>query len=56
VDVRLTNLSQKSRCVAGLETRGAAGRRAGAVALHLATFVTQVDCYTNAPPAACQPM
>jgi cytidyltransferase-like protein len=51
VDVRLTNLSQKSRCVAGLETarcRQVGG--AGAVALHLATFVTQVDCYTNAPP------
>jgi cytidyltransferase-like protein len=48
VDVTLTNLSQKSRCVAGLErarTRQIGG--AGAVALHLASFVSQVDCYTN---------
>ena len=48
VDVTLTNLSQKSRCVAGLETaRNRQIGAAGAVALHLASFVKQVDCYTN---------
>ena len=48
VDVTLTNLSQKSRCVAGLETaRTRQTGAAGAVALHLASFVKQVDCYTN---------
>jgi len=48
VDVRVTNLSQKSRCVAGIETareRQVGG--AGVVALHLADFVQQVDCFTN---------
>jgi cytidyltransferase-like protein len=50
VDVTVTNLSQKSRCVAGLET----GRRrqiggAGAVALHLSGFVEHIDCFTNGP-------
>jgi cytidyltransferase-like protein len=49
VDVTLTNLSLKSRCVAGLETaRARQIGGAGAVALHLATFVSQVDCCTNA--------
>ncbi len=49
VDVTLTNLSQKSRCVAGLETaRSRQVGGAGAIALHLASFVSQVDCYTNA--------
>jgi cytidyltransferase-like protein len=50
VDVSVTNLSQKSRCVAGLETarvRQVGG--AGAVALHLAGFVDRVDCFTNGP-------
>jgi cytidyltransferase-like protein len=52
VDVTLTNLSQKSRCVAGLETaRSRQVGGAGAIALHLATFVAKVDCYTNAPTA-----
>jgi len=48
VDVTLTNLSQKSRCVAGLEVaRARQVGGAGAVALHLASFVSQIDCYTN---------
>jgi bifunctional ADP-heptose synthase (sugar kinase/adenylyltransferase) len=50
VDVSVTNLSQKSRCVAGLETarfRQVGG--AGAVALHLADFVADVDFFTNGP-------
>jgi cytidyltransferase-like protein len=48
VDVRVTNLSQKSRCVAGIERsriRQIGG--AGVVALHLADFVSEVHCYTN---------
>jgi cytidyltransferase-like protein len=48
VDVTLTNLSTQSRCVAGLETarvRQVGG--AGIIALHLANFVQQVDCFTN---------
>jgi cytidyltransferase-like protein len=48
VDVTLTNLSQKSRCVAGLEVaRARQIGGAGAVALHLASFVSRIDCYTN---------
>ena len=42
------NISQKSRCVAGLETarvRQIGG--AGIIALHLADFVKHVDCFTN---------
>jgi cytidyltransferase-like protein len=48
VDVTVQNISQKSRCVAGLETarvRQIGGT--GVVALHLADFVKHVDCYTN---------
>ena len=48
VDVAVTNLSQKSRCVAGQET--ARIRQVGAtgvIALHLSSFVRQVDCFTN---------
>jgi bifunctional ADP-heptose synthase (sugar kinase/adenylyltransferase) len=48
VDITLTNLSTQSRCVAGLETarvRQVGG--AGIIALHLANFVKQVDCFTN---------
>jgi cytidyltransferase-like protein len=48
VDIAVTNLSQKSRCVAGQET--ARVRQIGAtgiIALHLASFVRQVDCFTN---------
>ena len=48
VDVTVENISQKSRCVAGLETarvRQVGG--AGVIALHLAGFVKQVDCFTN---------
>jgi cytidyltransferase-like protein len=50
VDVTVTNLSQKSRCVAGLEqarTKQIGG--AGVIALHLASFVSRVDCFTNGP-------
>ena len=48
VDVTVTNLSQKSRCVAGLETaRSRQIGGAGAIALHLSSFVKEVDCYTN---------
>jgi cytidyltransferase-like protein len=50
VDVTVTNLSQKSRCVAGLEVarhRQVGG--AGAIALHLSTFVKEVHCWTNGP-------
>jgi cytidyltransferase-like protein len=50
VDVTVTNLSQKSRCVAGLEqarTRQIGGT--GVIALHLASFVERVDCFTNGP-------
>jgi len=48
VDITVTNLSQKSRCVAGQET--ARVRQVGAtgiIALHLAGFVKQVNCFTN---------
>ncbi len=48
VDINVTNLSQKSRCVAGQETsriRQIGG--AGIVALHLASFVKHVHCLTN---------
>jgi cytidyltransferase-like protein len=48
VDVTVTNLSMKSRCVAGLETaRSRQIGGTGVVALHLASFVKQVDCFTN---------
>ncbi len=48
VDINVTNLSQKSRCVAGQETarvRQIGG--AGIIALHLANFVQHVHCLTN---------
>ncbi len=48
VDVTVTNMSQKSRCVAGQETgrlRQIGGT--GIVALHLASFVKHVHCFTN---------
>ncbi|HWW84884.1 MAG TPA: PfkB family carbohydrate kinase [Vicinamibacterales bacterium] len=48
VDVALTTLSTQSRCVAGDEVarvRQVGG--AGIVALHLANFVSEVDCFTN---------
>lgn len=48
VDITVTNLSQKSRCVAGQET--ARIRQVGAtgiIALHLSSFVKHVDCFTN---------
>lgn len=48
VDVSVENISQKSRCVAGLETarvRQIGGT--GIVALHLADFVKHVHCFTN---------
>src|SRR5204863_6689842 len=48
VDVTVTNLSQKSRCVAGLETaRSRQIGGAGVIALHLAGFVKEVHCFTN---------
>jgi rfaE bifunctional protein nucleotidyltransferase chain/domain len=50
VDVTVTNLSLKSRCVAGLErsrVRQVGGT--GVIALHLADFVQHVDCFTNGP-------
>jgi len=48
VDVTVTNLSMKSRCVAGLETaRSRQIGGAGVIALHLASFVKRVDCFTN---------
>jgi bifunctional ADP-heptose synthase (sugar kinase/adenylyltransferase) len=50
VDVALTNLSTQSRCVAGLETarvRQIGG--AGIIARHLANFVGEVHCFSNAP-------
>lgn len=49
VDVSVTTLSTQSRCVAGVETariRQIGG--VGIIALHLANFVHQVDCFTNA--------
>jgi cytidyltransferase-like protein len=48
VDISVTNLSQKSRCVAGQETariRQIGGT--GIIALHLSHFVKHVDCFTN---------
>ena len=48
VDVTVTNMSQKSRCVAGQET--ARVRQIGAtgiIALHLASFVEHVHVWTN---------
>jgi len=48
VDVTVTNLSIKSRCVAGLETaRSRQIGGAGVIALHLASFVKRVHCFTN---------
>ncbi|HEX3704439.1 MAG TPA: PfkB family carbohydrate kinase [Vicinamibacterales bacterium] len=48
VDVALTNLSVKSRCVAGLETgRSRQIGGTGVIALHLAGFVKEVHCVTN---------
>ena len=47
--VTVETISQKSRCVAGLETarvRQIGG--AGIIALHLSSFVASVDCFTNA--------
>jgi cytidyltransferase-like protein len=48
IDVTVENISQKSRCVAGLETsrvRQIGG--SGIIALHLASFVKEVHCFTN---------
>lgn len=48
VDINVTNLSQKSRCVAGQETariRQVGG--AGIIALHLSNFVKHVHSFTN---------
>jgi len=48
VDVTVTNMSQKSRCVAGQETariRQIGGT--GIIALHLANFVKHLHCVTN---------
>jgi cytidyltransferase-like protein len=48
VDVMVTNLSQKSRCVAGHEVarqRQVGG--SGMIALHMADFVSEVHCFTN---------
>ena len=56
VDVSVENISQKSRCVAGLETsrvRQIGG--AGIVALHLAGFVKSVHCFTNGLDAGAVP-
>ena len=53
VDVSVENISQKSRCVAGLETgriRQLGGT--GIVALHLGGFVKSVHCFTNGLSAA----
>ena len=48
VDVTVTHLSQKSRCVTGLETaRSRQVGGAGAVARHLSSFVERVDWFTN---------
>ncbi|MCU1384392.1 MAG: Bifunctional protein HldE [Acidobacteria bacterium] len=53
VDVQLTNLSQKSRCMAGLEVaRSRQIGGTGAIARHLSTFVATVDCFTNGPVGA----
>jgi cytidyltransferase-like protein len=56
VDVALTNLSTQSRCVAGVETarvRQIGG--AGIIARHLANFVKEVRCFSNAPAGECPP-
>src|SRR5262245_31254147 len=56
VDVTVTNLSQKSRCVAGLETaRSRQIGGTGVIALHLSSFVKSVDCFTNGLAAALPP-
>lgn len=48
VDVIVTNLSQKSRCVAGLEiARHSQIGGTGVIALHLSSFVKEVHCFTN---------
>jgi cytidyltransferase-like protein len=48
VDISVTNLSQKSRCVAGQETARIQQIGAtGIIALHLSSFVKHVDCFTN---------
>jgi cytidyltransferase-like protein len=48
VDVALTNLSTQSRCVAGLErARVAQSGGVGIIARHLASFVREVDCFSN---------
>ena len=48
VDISVTNLSQKSRCVAGQETARIQQIGAtGIIALHLSGFVKQIDCFTN---------
>jgi cytidyltransferase-like protein len=48
VDVTLTNLSTQSRCVAGVEkARVKQIGGAGIIALHLASFVKEVHCFTN---------
>jgi cytidyltransferase-like protein len=48
VDVTVTNLSQKSRCVAGQETaRVRQIGAAGIIALHLSSFVKSVHVWTN---------
>jgi cytidyltransferase-like protein len=50
VDVTVTNLSQKSRCVAGLElARARQIGGTGVIALHLASFVREIHCFTNGP-------
>jgi len=49
VDVTLTNMSTQSRCIAGVETaRVQQTGGVGIIARHLANFVRQVDCFTNA--------
>jgi cytidyltransferase-like protein len=56
VDVTVTNLSIKSRCVAGLETaRSRQIGGTGVIALHLAGFVQEVHCFTNGLTAALPP-
>jgi cytidyltransferase-like protein len=53
VDVTVDNISQKSRCVAGLEVgrvRQIGGT--GIIALHLASFASHVHCFTNGLSAA----
>ncbi len=48
VDVTVTNMSQKSRCVSGRETsRVRQIGAAGIIALHLADFVKEIHCVTN---------